>query len=263
MSRRDAPPISPGVHERSAAIPTTPYRRGVGQGEWARDAENWLSWARTPAHDAYWYYRGHFFDSIVPPPRRRTLEVGCGEGRVARDLAARGHRVTAVDTAYTLLHHAREAGSAGEWSVADGASLPFPDRCFDTVVAYNALQVVADMAGTVQEVARVLVPGGHLCVCVSHPVTDLGRFLGDEEDAPYRMRSAYFDRRRIEDTVERGGLTMTFRGWTYTLEDYASALAHAGFAIEAIGEPRPDRSGGRFTRWTRVPLFMTLRAVRQ
>ena len=51
-------------------------------------AAGWLAWARTPGHDAYWTYRDAFFD-LVPAPGAATLEVGCGEGRVARDLVAR------------------------------------------------------------------------------------------------------------------------------------------------------------------------------
>jgi SAM-dependent methyltransferase len=64
---------------------------------WESRADDWLSRPRTPGHDAYWYYRNSFFESIAPPPRGITLEVGCGEGRVARDLVARGHRVVAID----------------------------------------------------------------------------------------------------------------------------------------------------------------------
>jgi tRNA G46 methylase TrmB len=51
-------------------------------------AQNWLAWARTPGHDVYWHYRSEFF-ALVAPAGRATLEIGCGEGRVARDLAAR------------------------------------------------------------------------------------------------------------------------------------------------------------------------------
>lgn len=235
----------------------------MGEGEWEQEAENWVRWARTPGHDAYWYYRDSFFDSIIPPPGLRTLEIGCGEGRVARDLADRGHRVTALDTAAALVRHAHQADPEGHYLVAEGAALPFAPGCFDIVVAYNALQVVADMTGTVEEAARVLVPGGYLCVCVAHPTTDLGRFLSDAYDAPYTIRSAYFETTRVEDTVEREGLTMTFRGWTYTLEDYASTLAHSGFAIEAIREPKPDPAMSGYERWTRVPLFMNVRAVKR
>ena len=48
-------------------------------------AQGWLAWARTPGHDAYWTYRDAFFD-LVPAAGAATLEIGCGEGRAARDL---------------------------------------------------------------------------------------------------------------------------------------------------------------------------------
>jgi len=234
----------------------------VAAGEWEPEAENWVRWARTPGHDAYWYFRDGFFDSILPASGRRTLEIGCGEGRVARDLTARGHRVVALDTSTSLVGHAREADDRGRYLVAEGAALPFPPRCFDIVVAYNALQVVADMEATVAEAGRVLVPGGHLCFCVAHPTTDLGVFVSGEDDALFTLRPRYFDRIRVDDTVESKGLTMRFRGWTYTLEDYASALARAGFLIELIREPTPS-STTRYERWRRVPLFMNVRAVKR
>jgi ubiquinone/menaquinone biosynthesis C-methylase UbiE len=230
------------------------------EGEWEPDAEAWIRWARTPDFDAYWYYRDSFFDLIVPPPGRRTLEIGCGEGRVARDLAARGHRVSAADTAHTLLRAARQDDPVGAYVLANSAALPFPDRHFDIAVAYNALQVVDDMASTVCEAGRVLERGGYLCICVAHPVTDRGRFTGDAADAPFTMRQPYFESRRVEDTVQRDGLTMTFRGWTYTLEHYALALEQAGLRIETIREPPPI--GATYERWREVPLFLLLRAVK-
>lgn len=70
--------------------------------DWEREAENWIAWTRTPGHDANHLYRDAFFD-LLPAPGAARLEVGCGEGRVARDLAARGHRVTGIDAAPTLI----------------------------------------------------------------------------------------------------------------------------------------------------------------
>jgi len=230
--------------------------------EWEPDAENWVRWARTPGHDAYWYYRDSFFDLMLPAPGRRTLEIGCGEGRVARDLAARGHRVAAIDTARTLLRYARQDDPTGAYAQATGGALPFADGCFDRVVAYNSLQVVDDMAATVREAARVLEPGGYLCACVAHPVTDLGDFVGDDADRRLRMRRRYFETRRVEDTVELDGLTVTLRGWTYSLEHYAVALEQAGLRIEAMREPRPAADAARYERWRAVPLFLNFRAVK-
>jgi len=232
------------------------------EGEWEPDAESWVRWARRPNFDAYWHYRDSFFDAVVPPPGRRTLEIGCGEGRVARDLLARGHRVAAVDTSHTLLRYARQEDSSASYALADSAALPFPDRHFDLAVSYNALQVVADMAGTMREAARVLDRNGRLCACVAHPLTDLGRFTGHDPDAPLTMRRSYFERLRVHDTVQRDGLTMTFRGWTYTLEDYAIALEEAGLRIEAIREPRPIATSGGYERWRQAPLFLSFRAIK-
>lgn len=126
-----------------------------------------------------WYYRVPFFAHIVPAPGRQTLEIGCGEGRVARDLAARNHVVTAVDTSPTLLHYAQEADPNSRYVLADGAALPFPDGTFDLVVAYNALMDIADMPGAVREASRVLEAGGRFCVCVKHPFSDVGHFDGN------------------------------------------------------------------------------------
>jgi len=233
----------------------------VTDGEWEPEADNWVRWARTPGHDAYWYFRDAFFDQILPAPGRRTIEIGCGEGRVARDLAARGHRVAAVDTAHGLVRAARAADAVGAYVLATSAALPFADRCFDVAVAYNSLQVVDDMAGTVCEAGRVLEPGGYFCICIAHPATDLGHFTGDGTDARFSIRQPYFDTVRVEDTVQLGALSMTFRGWTYTLEQYSLALEQAGFRIEAMREPRPV-SAGNYERWRAVPLFLSLRAVK-
>ncbi len=55
---------------------------------------------------------------------------------------------------------------------------------------------------------------------------------------------------------------MTFRGWTSTLEDYALALNDAGFVIEIIREPVPLPES-RYQRWSKLPLFMNIRAVKR
>jgi SAM-dependent methyltransferase len=233
-----------------------------GGGEWEPEAANWTRWARTPQHDAYWFYRDAFFDQLLPPPGRRTIEIGCGEGRVARDLAARGHRVVGIDSSLTLLHHASRESADSTYALADGATLPFADGCFDLAVAYNSLQVVADMAGTVREASRVIGPSGRFCFCVSHPLADVGQFVSDEPDAAYQIRGDYFAQRRVDEAVEERGLKMTFKGWTYSLQDYSVALEAAGLQIEAMREPRPSVTSPRFQRWKRVPLFLSVRAVK-
>jgi SAM-dependent methyltransferase len=236
-------------------------------GGWEARADEWLAWARTPGFDAYWSYRDAFF-ALVPAPAGRTLEVGCGEGRVSRDLAARGHRVTALDPSPTLLRAAEERDPATEYVLGTAEALPFADASFALVVAYNVLMDVADVPAAVAEAARVLEPGGRLCACVTHPFTDAGRWAGDGDDAPFVVESGYLGARPFRDSMERAGLTMTFDGTAYPLEDYARALEAAGLAIEALREPAPAAGaaqvpeGGGWARWRRIPMFLMLRAVK-
>jgi SAM-dependent methyltransferase len=240
----------------------------VSEQGWEGRADQWLAWARTPGFDAYWSYRDAFF-ALVPPPGGRTLEIGCGEGRVSRDLTARGHRVTALDASPTLLDAARERESAVEYVLGHAEALPFADASFDVVVAYNVLMDVADMPAAVAEAARVLSPGGCFCVCVTHPFSDAGRWASpDDDDSAFVVEASYLGARRFEMTIERGGNTMRFDGMAYPLEDYARALEAAGLAIEAMREPaaagmlgdRPEREA--WVRWRRIPMFLMWRARR-
>jgi hypothetical protein len=81
-----------------------------------------------------------------------------------------------------------------------------------------------------------------------------------------RDRGAYLGRKRFEATFECAGLTMTFRGWAYALEEYGRALEQAGLLIEAVREPEmPVRGGeheGSDERWRRLPMFLMMRVLK-
>src|SRR5205823_10308106 len=103
---------------------------------WEEHASDFVAWARKPGFDSYWRFHRDLFLEIVPPPGRRTLDLGCGEGRLSRDLKSLGHRVVGVDASPTMLASAREADPAIEAHLAAAAALPFPDAAFDLVVAF-------------------------------------------------------------------------------------------------------------------------------
>jgi SAM-dependent methyltransferase len=225
---------------------------------WESRAPQWLQWARTPGFDAYWYYRDAFF-ALLPAPAGPVLEVGCGEGRVARDLAERGYEVTALDASPTLLAAAVESDPGGTYVRGDAEALPFADASFALVVAYNSLMDVDDMPKAVGEAARVLAAGGRLCMCVTHPVNDAG---GWDEAGRFVLERSYLDREYVDIDFERDGLTMRFDGLTYSVEDYARALEDAGLAIEALREPRPSEAAPEhYAPWAGVPMFLMLRAA--
>jgi SAM-dependent methyltransferase len=219
---------------------------------WERNAADWVRWARKPGHDSYWRFHRDRFLSLVPAPGGLTLDVGCGEGRVTRDLAALGHRVIGVDASEAMIAAAREADADGEYVVADAAELPFPDAYADLVVAFMSLMDVDDMPAAVGELARVLEPGGRLALAVVHPINSAHEVDREHPEDRLVLVEDYFDRRRYTDTIERNDVKMTFESRHWTLEDYFDALLAPGFRVEAlreVGDPEHPR-------WSRYPLFL-------
>jgi SAM-dependent methyltransferase len=170
--------------------------------------------------------------------------------------------VTATDAVSELVEAAAQAKSAHDYAVARATRLPFEDARFDLVVAYNVLMDIDDVPATLREIRRVMRPTGHVVISIVHPIADHGRFSNKEANAPFVLQGTYFGRQRFEAVEERNGLQMHFAGWAQSLEVYAAGLEGAGLAITSLREPVPDVADGRnhMKRWTRIPLFLWLKA---
>jgi SAM-dependent methyltransferase len=234
---------------------------GEDRQHWSRVAADWVAWARAPDHDAFWAYRAALA-AFIGPGHGAALDMGCGEGRVARELRTLGYQVTAADPVDALVAAAAEAESARAYVLADATELPFQDGTFDLVVAYNVLMDIADVPGAVKEMRRVLRSAGQLVISIVHPFTDRGRMVGSAMNARFVIRGTYFGRQRFDSVEQRHGLRMPFAGWSQPLEGYAAALEAAGLAITSLREPVPDlaHGGAHLQPWTRMPLFLWLKA---
>ena len=228
---------------------------------WEAEARNWVAWARAPGHDSYWQFHRDRFVALLPPPSGLTLDMGCGEGRFPRDLKALGYEVVGIDASPTLIEHARAADPDGDYRVADAAQLPLADASVQLVTALLSLHDMDDMEGAVAQAARVLAPGGRLCVAVVHPINSGGHFESSTKDAAFVMRESYFAERLYADSVERGGLRMTFTSRHRPLQAYFAALEAAGLPVERLVEVA-DTTDEPGDRWQRIPLFLHVRAIK-
>ena len=150
------------------------------------------------------------FEAVAEVSPRRFLEVGCGPGelaaRVQRELAA---DVVAVDTSERMVELAREEGVDAR--VGDVQDLPFRNGEFDCAVAAWMLYHVPDVERALDELARVLRPGGRLIAVTNYsdhlqelkdlvgaPPGGFRNFVG--EDAERLLRARFADVRVIDAT---------------------------------------------------------------
>jgi SAM-dependent methyltransferase len=170
---------------------------------------------------------------------RTVLEVGCGAAQAARWLVAAGAQVTAFDVSYGQLQQARQLDRRTGVAVprlvqADAQALPFRDEAFDLVVsAFGAIPFVADSAGTMREIARVLVPGGRLAFSVTHPTR--WAFPDDPGPAGLTVHQSYFDRTPYVEADEHG--TASYVEHHRTLGYRVRELVRAGLVLEDLVEP--------------------------
>jgi SAM-dependent methyltransferase len=146
------------------------------------------------------------------PPLSRVLDVGCGEGRFAAELAQAGMTVVGVDVADEPLRRARAKHPALDLRIvpADGP-WPLPDASFDVVWAGETIEHVADTANWLSELRRLLRSGGRLLLSTpAHGrLAMLGLALsGRAFDAHFDPRAdhlRFYTRRTLRRSLEDSG----------------------------------------------------------
>ena len=198
-------------------------------------------------------------------PGDSVLEIGCGAGLMAVELARRGRRVTGLEVSEVILERARERAAGVECidlRRVDGIELPFPDASFDFVYSIEVLEHLheADGAAHVKEVARVLRPGGRYWFLTPSRWESIAaneRFGVDVEvDADVHLKEWTYG--ELKDVLAEAG----FRRATVPLRDHrALALPFMPLRMMVGFErmPRPLRRQRLFDRigLTRVSVVAT------
>jgi len=127
------------------------------------------------------------------PREGRCLEIGIGTGRIALPLRERGVHVVGIDISIEMLRRLREkAGhSTPGVAIADATRLPFREGTFSSAVAAHVLHLIPAWKTAIDELARVVVPGGvFLASKGSEPAVEWQvkirrRFFAEAGDPPW------------------------------------------------------------------------------
>ncbi len=142
----------------------------------------------------YWFARRYYAALVrryAPPetgslaerPTRRLLELGCGLGHLL-GLLQDDFRCVGIDLIdYSVEQTRLNAPKAEVYQMSAEDLSRFEDRSFSVVVALHLVEHLADPAGTIQQVSRILQPGGIWLFATPHPDYSLRRFKDRENDA--------------------------------------------------------------------------------
>jgi SAM-dependent methyltransferase len=202
---------------------------------------------------------------------RRLLDVGCGSGYFAREMARGGARVTGIDISGRMIEHARRHEADEplgiDYVVGDAGALgaTFAPGSFDVVTSCMAIQDMPDIPGVLRGVREVLRPGGRFIPSITHPCSDTP-FREWERDAEGGKRwlciDRYFERGKLEYRWPAPGEEFTTPAVHATLEDWFGWILGAGFELRALLEPRPTdeaiRVHPRLRDAARIPYYLIL-----
>ena len=137
-------------------------------------------------------------------PRGSAVDVACGTGRQARLLVELGHSVEGVDLNEAMLAIAREGVPHAHFQQGTFDALPFDDASFDLAVSSLALTHIADLRPALEEMARVVKPGGYAVLSGHAPRDGAPR---RHRGLPHRRGRLARDGARAEPPARRSAST--------------------------------------------------------
>jgi ubiquinone/menaquinone biosynthesis C-methylase UbiE len=205
---------------------------------------------------------------------RRVLEVGTGEGQVARfiaaapigDTRATDRLVVGLDLSAAQIVEAHRRGGGPSYTRGRADLLPFADASFDAVVACLVFEHIDAVDAAIAEVARVLEPGGTFAFFLNHPLLqtpDSGWIDDQILDPPeqYWRIGSYLEEASTMEQVEKG---VFIRFVHRPLSRYVNAMAAAGLFVEHMDEPAPPTGflarAPEYVEAATIPRLLLLRA---
>ena len=214
---------------------------GVDEPLWEKHADWWQE-EFTDGVDA------EYEEQIIPlaldllAGRDRLLDVGTGEGQIARRLHGEdADWVIGVDPTASQIVEAIKRGGGPTYLRSGADALPFRDNTFDGALACLVYEHIDAMEVSLQEAARVLRPGGRFVLMLNHPLlqTPGSGWIDDQWlDPPeryWRIGPYLQEAATVEEVQKDVFIPFVHR----PLSRYINAMVDAGFHLKRMIEPAP------------------------
>jgi len=240
----------------------------------------WVGWEADEV--ARWWQDGftdgadaEYVEQILPlaaehlAGARRVLDVGTGDGQVARLALGNGaHVAIGVDPTAAQVVVAHQRGGGPAYARAGAGALPFADASFDAVVACLVFEHIRDVDDAIAEVARVLEPGGRFLFFLNHPLlqTPSSGWIDDQVlDPPeqyWRIGPYLVEDETIEEVEKDVFIPFIHR----PLSRYVNAMAANGLLVQHMEEPSPPPGflarAAEYVEAATIPRLLLLHAKR-
>ena len=172
----------------------------------------------------------------------RILDVGTGEGQVARLVAAQGSSLVAgIDPTANQVAVAAERGGGPVYARSGADALPFADGAFDAVVACLVFEHIEAVDEAIDEVARVLRPGGRFAFYLNHPLLQtpnsgwIDDHMVDPPEQYWRIGPYLIEDNSVEEVEKDVFIPFIHR----PMSRYVNAMAESGLVLRRMIEPPP------------------------
>ncbi len=199
---------------------------------------------------------------------RRVLDVGCGEGQVARHIktSVGSDVVVGIDPSANQLAVARERGGGVHYVRGSADALPVRDGAFDAVVACLVFEHITAVDAALGEVARSLEPGGVFLFLLNHPLLQVpgSGWIDDQilEEQYWRIGPYLVEDVSLEEIAPGVMLPFVHR----PLSRYVNRLAEVGLLVERMEEPAPPPGfvarAPEYAESVTIPRLLVLRTVK-
>ncbi len=197
----------------------------------------------------------------------RLLDVGTGEGQIARMAARLGIEVVGLDPSYVQVDEAARRGGGPAYLAGSAAALPFSTASLDAAVACLVFEHILDVDAAIAELGRVLRPGGWFLFCLNHPLlqTPNSGWIDDHIlDEQYWRIGSYLVEDVTQEEVDPGVIIPFVHR---PLSRYVNALSAAGLLVTRMEEPAPPEGflarAQEYREAATIPRLLYLRAVKQ